>query len=161
MEFTDVYMPSKRGTNHFWVMKSDSLYYHYNIATNTLSKEGYKQVENFKNGMAYVTPVDMQVEECMLNRAQLAVPNTCKWNLYQIDLEKSKKTFGYLVSTDDVQLINKPISTLYVDAVREKILELGHCILTEMEQKNILLEVTRENRSYELENIIGEEEWNY
>lgn len=30
-----------------------------------------------------------------------------------------------------------------------------------MESKNLLLEITQENRSYPLDEVIGEEEWNY
>ena len=161
MEFADVYMPTERGTKDFWVMESDSLYYHYNIAAKKLSKDGYKRVANFKNGIAHVAPADMKLEDCMLNRAQLAVPNTPKSNLYALDLEQYRNAFGYLVSTDDVVLINRPVSTLYIDAVRKRIAELGHSVPTEIEKKKILLDVTRENRSYELEKPIGEEEWNY
>lgn len=161
MEFADVHLPSERETKDFWVMKSDSLYYHYSIVTNKLSNDGYKRVSNFKDGIAHAAPADMKLEDCMLNRAQLAVPDTPKSSLYALDLEKCRYAFGYLVSTDDVVLINRPVSTLYIDAVRKKIAELGHSVPTEIEKKNILLDVTRKNRSYELEKPIGEEEWNY
>lgn len=160
-EYVSLSFPSERGANHFWVMKSDSLFYHYNVTTGKLATTGYKRADNFKDGIAHVMPVDFKLKDCMLNRAQLNKPNTPRATLYTGEIESFVNSFGYLVSVDDEVVFDCPVSTLYVDAVRKKIAELGHKVPTEREKKQILLDVTSENRSYGLKETIGEEEWNY
>ena len=96
-----------------------------------------------------------------MNRAQLVVPNTAKATIDTLTISKYIGSFGYLLNTDDVLLFDIPVSTLYKDKVIEEIQKRGGDALTESEKKNILLNVTRENRSYGLKEILGEEEWNY
>lgn len=160
-EYEYVTLPSERNAKHFWVKKSDNLYYHMNTLTNKLSKQGYKTVGNFKNGIALVLPSNMRVSDTQVNRAQLFVPNTAKATIDTLDISKNTSNFGYLLTTDDVLLFDIPVSILYKDKVIEEIQKRGGDALTESEKKNIILNVTRENRSYGLKEILGEEEWNY
>ncbi len=160
-EFEDITLPSERNAKHFWVKKSDLLYYHVNTLTNKISEQGYKTISNFKNGVALVVPSNMKVGDTQVNRAQLVVPNTAKATIDTLTISKYIGSFGYLLNTDDVLLFDIPVSTLYKDKVIEEIQKRGGDALTESEKKNILLNVTRENRSYGLKEILGEEEWNY
>lgn len=160
-EYMNVIFPSERGANDYWVQKSDSLYYHYNVAKKKLSKNAYKDVANFMNGVALVRPADMKLEDNQVNRAQTYAPNTDNATLGAVNLDNMLGAFGYLLAADDVVIFDRPVSTLYKDAVLKKIAELGHRVPTDQEKKNILLEVTRENRSYNLDKTLGEEEWNY
>ncbi len=45
--------------------------------------------------------------------------------------------------------------------VKEEIEKRGDKHLTSNEKKALLLKVTRENRSYDLKSVLGEEEWDY
>ena len=160
-EYYNVCLPGERDTKHFWVMKSDSLYYHYNMVTNNVSGTGYKSVTNFQNGIAHVAPFGMVVSDSPINRAQMYAPNAPKADLDSVNIKKSIGAFGYLVNTEDVVLMDLPVSTMYKDAVVKEINRLGGRPLTATEMKRILLEATRENRYYDLKATLSEEEWNY
>ena len=160
-EYIDVILPSERDTKHFWVKKSDSLYYHLNLNTQKVSSTGYKAVTNFKQGLAHVAPVGMKIDSTQVNKAQMFVPNTPKSTIDALDMSKSEGAFGYLINTDDITLMDRPVSTLYIDAVKQEWENRGGRPLTETEKKNILLDVTRENRSYDLKSTLSEDEWNY
>lgn len=177
-EYSDLILPSERNAKHFWVKQSDSLYYHMNIEKNQLSYNGFKRVTNFVNGTAHVAPVGMVVEQTPINRAQLYAPgklpiiqndnnskkrpaSTSKQLTIDEEFSKNKEGFGYILNTDDVLIINVPVSVLYKDAVVKEIMNRGSKTLSASEQKAIMLDVTKENRSYDLKSVIGEEEWNY
>ena len=160
-EYANLILPSEREAKHFWVMKADSLYYHMNLTTNKVSAQGYKSASNFTDGIALVAPAGMKVEDTQVNRAQMYAPNTPKTTLDKLDITKSTDSFGYLLNKDDVLLIDLPVSTLYKDKIAKEIEKRGGKALTETEKKNILLETTRENRSYDLESTLSEDEWNY
>lgn len=161
MEYARLVLPTERNAKHFWVMKSDSLYYHMNIETNKVSPTGYKVVKNFANGIAHIAPREMKVNNTQVNRAQIFSPNASKAVLDTVDVAKHTGAFGYILNTDDVLVMDLPVSLLYKDAVMKEIGKLGNRVPTEMEKKNILLEVTRENRSYDLKSTLSEDEWNY
>lgn len=160
-EYADITLPSERDSKHLWVMKGDSLYYHYNVPAQKLSATGYKAVSNFKEGIAHVAPVGMVLNDTPINRAQLFAPNTAKMTIDAADITKSKDAFGYLLDTNDILLIDQPVSTMYKDEITKEIKIRGNRKLTESEKKDILLYVTRENRSYDLKSKISEDEWNY
>ena len=103
----------------------------------------------------------MQIDDTPLNRAQVFEPNTPKTTIYAWDMSNSVNAFGYIINTDDVILMDLPVSTLYMDAVVKEIEKRGVRTLSSAEKKNILLDVTRENRSYDLNSILNEDEWNY
>lgn len=161
IKYVDFKLPTEPNARHYWVQKSDSLFYHYNLDSGKESKTGYSIVDNFKDGYAIVAPVDMKINDNMVTRAQTCKPNTAKSDIDVIEMKKMRAYFGYLLNTEDVLVMDRPVSVAYRDAVIKKIAEYKGKKLTEQDKKNILLEVTRENRSYNLNATLDEEEWNY
>lgn len=161
IEYTDVCLPGERNTKHVWVKGGDSLFYHFNIPAQRLSAAGYKAVGNFVDGIALVQPAGMNIADTPLNRALLYVPNTPKVTLDAAKVSEHCDAYGYLLNTDDVLLMDIPVTTLYKDEVVKVIKRLGNRQLTESEKKAVLLYVTRENRSYDLKSKIAEDEWDY
>ena len=159
--FANVVFPSERNTKHMWVTKEDSLFYHYNLQTNQISTTGYKRVDNFKEDIAHVAPTDMIVDNTPLNRAQLFLPNAVKTDIDNVDVAKNIDKFGYLINTNDEVLMDMPVSVAYKDLIVKEIQKRNGRTLTSMEKKNILLEATRENRSYDLNATLSKNEWNY
>lgn len=160
-EYEDMHIPSERNTKHFWVQKSDSLYYHFNLKTNKLSDIGYKVVYNFKNGMAYVVPQGLVVEDTPVNRAQTYAPNTPKATLDALDMSKMQGCYVNIINDKDEMVFDLPVSTMYKDTVRDILIKRGNKMLSDSEKKEIILDVTRENRTYDLDKVISENEWNY
>lgn len=161
-QYAKLYYPEERGTTQFWVMKQDSLFYHYNSLTKKVGKDGYKYVTNFRDGVALAVPVGMKTDDNQVNRALLYAPNTKKETLDKIDMSKHQGGyFGFLVAEDDKVVMDRPVTTMYQEAVIKKIRERGQDKLTESDKKAILLDVTTENRSYDLKSTLDENEWNY
>ena len=67
----------------------------------------------------------------------------------------------HLLNVNDELVINQPISTLYKDKFVKEIMKYDYEKLSESEKKRILLEITRDNRVYDLKSEIGAEEWDY
>lgn len=160
-EYINVILPSEYNTKHFWAQKSDSLFYHINLDTKTQSNSGYKAVTNFVNGFAHVEPVTMLVDDTPVNRAQMYPPHTPKAIIDSLDISKCVDSFGYILSTEDILLFDFPVSTEYKERVLKEMEKLGNRALTRTEKKKILLDVTKENRSYDLNSTLNEDEWNY
>lgn len=159
--YDNILIPIEKDAQHFWVQKSDSLYYHYNATTNSVAQKGFKQATNFENGFAHVQPSDMTLPNTQVYKSQIYLPNTAQSTIAGADIKKSKDAFGVIVNTDDIIVFDKPVSTLYVSAVKKRLSEHGGGILTETETKNILLDITRENRTYDIKTVIGEDDWDY
>lgn len=159
--YAGIVFPSERNAKHLWVTKDDSLFYHYNLQTNQIATTGYKRVDNFKDGIAHVAPTDMIVDNTPLNRAQLFLPNAVKTDIDNVDVAKNIDKFGYLINTNDEVLMDMPVSVAYKDLIVKEIQKRNGRALTSMEKKNILLEATRENRSYDLNATLSKNEWNY
>ena len=151
LEYASLKLPTERNAQHFWVMKSDSLYYHYHVEKQFADKTGYRATGNFHKGIAMVAPVNLILEDTPINRAQLFKPNASAADLAAADLTKSRDSFGYILrAEDDVIIFNRPVSTLYIDAVATAIWAKGNRDLSDFEKKDLLLEVTKGNRSYSL-----------
>lgn len=161
VEFSSIVMPTEYDMKHFWVMKEDSLFYHYNTEKKSIASVGYKLVSNFKDGIALAQPTNVLFKDTPLNRALLFVPGTKKEDIDKIDFEKHTNALGYMISTDDRVIFDMPLSPLYKDAVIEEMERLGKSVLSKSEKKNILLKVTEKNRSYELNTTISDEDWDY
>lgn len=159
--YVDIMYPSKKGEKDLWVKKADNLFYHYHADTKKLAPRGYESASNFTDGVAHVRPVDMQLDETEVNHAQVYVPNTIHTKIDSVEIEKYRFGFGYLLKANDQWLLDLPVSALYVTPVMDRMKKLGYRNLSEAEKKNILLEVTRENRSYGLKETLKEDEWNY
>lgn len=160
-EYANLILPSEKNTTQYWVMKSDSLFYHLNLNSNKLSDKGYKYVTNFKDGIAHVAPLNIKIDDTKLNKAQLFSPHASLKSLEEADLSKSQQAFGYLISEDDAFLCDIPVSSLYVSKVVEAIKKKGGKALTGFEARNVLLNATTENRSYNITQLLSEDEWNY
>lgn len=161
LSYKKIVLPSERGCQDFWVMKSDSLFYHFNVTSQKIYDLGYEAVANFSKGIAHVRPVGMKIENSEVNRSQLFAPNTNHKDIASVNPEGRRECFGYLVNTNDVVLFDLPASTTYVELVMEQLKKRGNRKLTEAEKKNILLDITKENRSYDLNSVLDEDEWNY
>ena len=136
------------------------MYYHYHVTSKTLAKTGYESANNFHNGIALVRPVGMKLEDNEVNRAQMFAPNTNHKEIASVKISESIGYFGYLINSEDLVLFDLPVSTFYLDSVVEK-LKQSTKKLTEAAKRNILLDVTKENRSYNLKSTLDENEWNY
>lgn len=160
-EYIDLILPSEYDTEDFWVKKQDSLFYHLHPKTGKLSSIGYKSVTNFVDGIAHVTPTTMTVNDTPVNRAQIFKPNATKTEIDGLELSKYTESFGLLLNTEDVLIFDKPVSKLYKKMVLEELKKHGNKTLTDSKKMNILLNVTKENRSYNLKSTLSEEEWDY
>lgn len=162
-EYENFIFPTERGAKHFWGLKADKLCHHINLEKGTVAETGYKGVLNFNDGYAMVVPKDLKVESTLINRAQMFAPNTDNASIAGYDVSKGKEElkYGYIINTDDVVVMDEPVTTVTYDEVVNVIKEKGGRPLTPHEKKDILLEVTKTNRSYEIKTTIGEEEWNY
>ncbi len=160
-KYDNLILPSEKNSMHYWVMKSDSLFYHLNLNNNSLSDNGYKYATNFKNGIAHVAPLNIDIDDTKLNKAQLFAPHASLKALEEADLSKFQIAFGYLINEDDALLCEMPVSSLYVSEVIEAIKKKGGKALTKSEAKNVLLNATKENRSYNITQLLSDDEWNY
>lgn len=161
LSYEAIILPENRNTTDFWVKKSDGLYYHYNTKKKSLANTGFKAAQNFKDGFALVLPVNLTIEDNSLTRAQCYVPNTHPDTLAKVDLSKMTNSFGYIVDVNDNVVMNIPVSTLYEEPVRKYLIQAKGVNLSDGVKRRILLHVTRENRTYDLKAVLGEEEWDY
>lgn len=161
IEYSDIVLPSEKHATHYWVKKPDSLFYYYNVERSELSPIGYKAVRNFSKGYAYVVPVGMNVANTSVNRAQVYAPGTDSAKIDKADIDEHKDAFVNIIDTNGNMVFDLPVSTLYVDKVRKEIETHNVSGLTLAQKRNILLDITKENRSYDMKSKLGEEEWNY
>lgn len=159
-KYLNYLLPEEKNTRHFWVMKADSLYYHLDLDNNNEATVGYKKVTNFKNGVAFVIPQSIAVADTPRNRALLFKPNTKLSTIKEQKFSEAISLFGYIMNTDNKMVFSLPVTALYVEKVLGELKKYTQPIgMTE--QKNIILEVTKENRSYDLKSVISDEDWNY
>ena len=161
IKYSSLRFPEEFDSKDFWVVKEDSLYYHYNTTRKSLGKTGYKDVLNFEDNVACVAPVGLKIENTTLNRALLYIPNVSQATIKEADVTKKQGSFAYLLNANDEIIFDLPVTYYYSKLVLEEMRKLGNRKLREYEKKNILLKVTQENRTYDLKTTIGEEEWNY
>ncbi len=159
--YASVIYPSERGAQNLWLTKDDKLYYHFHVGTKKLAPTGYEYVTNFYKSVAHVRPVGMKLESTEVNKAQLFQPNADHAMIDTVNVENYKDSFGYLLTDKDEYLIDMPISSLYITSVANRLEQQNFRPLTEAEKKNLLLSVTRENRSYKLKETLSEAEWDY
>ena len=162
LEYEDVAIAAERNAKEIWVKKADSLFYHYNINKSQESGKGYKYINNYKDGIALVTPYGFTPADNLINKCLFYTPYTPLATINALKPSEKVGYYGILIDEDDNVLFDQPITNgIYQDRVREYMKAHGNKALTKMEAKNLLLEITKENRSYPLNEVIGEEEWNY
>lgn len=162
LEYEDVAIAAERNAKEIWVKKADSLFYHYNINKSQESGKGYKYINNYKDGIALVTPYGFTPADNLINKCLFYTPYTPLATINALKPSEKVGYYGILIDENDNVLFDQPITNgIYQDRVREYMKAHGNKALTKMEAKNLLLEITQENRSYPLNETIGEEEWNY
>lgn len=161
LDYSNLILPIARNTDHFWVMKSDSLFYHYNAITKNTSSEGYKNVFNFSNSIACVTPSNIEIENNQINKAQLFKENTEQSIIDNANVQDSKDAFFIIIDTNDNVIFDLPVSAYYLEYVKDAIAKNNYRKLTKSEERCILLEATLSNRSYNIKSKLTEDDWNY
>ncbi len=132
MEYKDVVSPGERNAQHFWVKKSDSLWYHYNYPEKILSKTGYSIVNNFVDQYAFVLPKGMK-----------------------------DGTYINIINVNDEDMFGQLVPFTHAKEIRRELKKHQSEQLTQNEKKILLLDVTKGSRSYKLNSIISETEWDY
>ncbi len=160
VKYIEILNPTSRNQQDYWVQQSDSLFYHFKVSDKSVGKDGYESVSNFTDGIALARPTGMKLENTEVNRAQAFAPNASHADISSVDLEKNKNLFGYLVNTNNQVIFDIPVSSIYIEQIKN-ILKNHPQSLSKAEKKNILLEVTKENRCYDLKSTLSEDEWNY
>lgn len=160
IKYINIQNPTVRNQQDFWVQKSDSLLYHFNVSDKSVASTGFEHTLNFNDGIALARPAGMKLNNTEINRAQAFAPNSSHADISAVNLEKKKDLFGYLVNTQNEVIFDLPVSSIYLKQVID-LLKANSKSLTETEKKNILLEVTKENRCYDLKSTLSEDEWNY
>ncbi len=160
-QYASVVEPSERGAQHFWVTKNDKRYYHYNAAVQKQAPTGYAMAYNFYKSVAQVRPVNMKLENSDINKAQVLPPNTPQVKIDTVQVQNYAKDFGYLLSDKDELLFDRPVYVSNIGTVLSALEKVNFRKLNETEKKALLLYVTRQNRSYKLNETIGEDEWDY
>lgn len=160
IEYNDIVFPVQFNSTHLFVKKSDGYFYHYNSETNKLSDKALQSVfSSFKNGLAFVRPKELKVDSSIVNRALMCEPNTPIATV--IATKFNEKEFGYLLSTDDNYVMDLPLTRLYYKEIADEIEKREFKPFTDGEKKNLILRLTGGNRSYNLNTVIEETEWNY
>lgn len=166
-EFESMLKPSCEGQREYWVKKTDGLWYNYNVAMKQLFEAGYKDVESFKNGFAWVRPEGFIVPENQLNRALLglqspvATSSKDKDAPVQLTFGQLESTFGIIIGKDGTTYFDAPIPLSLYPKVVDIINRHYMRPLTKSEAKKVLLYLSREHRSYPLNGQVEEENWDF
>ena len=76
-------------------------------------------------------------------------------------MSKMQGCYVNIINDKDEMVFDLPVSTMYKDKVRDILVKRGDKILSDSEKKDLILDITRENRTYDLNKVISENEWNY
>jgi len=162
LEYEDIAIATERNAKEFWVKKADSLFYHYNINKAQESAKGYKYVTNYKDGIALVTPYGFTPADNLINKCLFFTPYTPLATISALKPSEKVGHYGILIDENDNVLFDQAMTVgIYQDRVRAYMKAHGNKALTKTETKNLLLEITNENRSYPIDEEISEDEWNY
>ena len=105
-------------------------------------------------GEQLALPKGMVVADNTTNRTLMLLQNVASFTNWP-------KYFGQIISSEDKVLFDLPITAILKEKVLERLKEFGNRPLRESEKKNLLLELTKEYRSYSLKETLSEDEWNY
>lgn len=146
-EFKDVKQADCKDVEYVWVKKNDALWYRYNVADSTVSDVGYKDVLNYKNNVAYVKPKNIKGHP--------------KFVVYA---EKDQSFI--MVDNKDNVIMQTAISKYLINLIGESIMkykqEHGIDKFTLLQERRMLLELTKSLRSYPLQaGEIDESQWDY
>lgn len=188
IQYDEVSAPSGKNESDIWVANEDKidsvLYYHYNFLTKVQDTTAYTHVYPFCHGTALGLPKGMIIANNAVNRALLPLQNgnlnvavgEDMWAKLIIGINKVQATdsltnvtfdaaksalFGLIIDSDGEVLFDLPITLAFKDKVLAKLKAYGNRPLNETEKKDILLDLTKANRSYGLKETLSEDEWNY
>lgn len=151
-EFTDFVTIAQYNPTNVFVQKGDSLFYNYVIATGKTLEEGFKVAYPFVDGIAWVRPVDTDIENSVLNRGLMSCSEK--------NFEKYESEFGYLVDTDNYIMFPPVVNRYFIPQARQAILKAGNA-LSRIEAQRMLLNFSRGDRRYRISETIGAEDWDY
>jgi len=106
----------------------------------------YQAIENFKDGFAWVQPVNFPPQDTFFNKIQRGLDND--------------SAMGYIVDTNDAIVSPLPVARKYAAAFRKALIE-GNGVLSLQEARRLLLFLTIPYRTVKLSNAITEDEWDY
>ena len=158
-EYQAIIPNTSKSPDCMWVMK-DSLWYNYNIISQSISGDGYKVVvNNFDNGYSLVQPTNMTVSENVLSRSMLELPPV---NIGKEDkFNSSQNAFGFVIGKDNKQYISLPVTMNLYDKVVEYIKKNNNQPLDQSQSRRLLLSLTKKSRSYPLKDKITDDNWDY
>lgn len=158
-EYENIISNTYKYPDCMWVMK-DSLWYNYNIVSQSISEDGYKVVvSNFDNGYSLVQPNNMTVGETVLSRSMLELPSL---NIGKDDkFNNSQNAFGFVIGKDNKQYISLPVTMNLYEKVVEYIKKNNNQPLDQSQSRRLLLSLTKKSRSYPLTDKITDDNWDY
>lgn len=158
IRYDDIYPPAAKDEQDIWVICKEQdnkgLFYHYNLQTKVQGTTAYVTAFPFVRGTALALPKGMVVADNTTNRTLMLLQNVASFTNWP-------KYFGQIISSEDKVLFDLPVTAMLKEKVLEKLKEFGNRTLRESEKKNLLLELTKEYRSYGLKETLSEDEWNY
>ena len=132
--YLNMVFPVEKGSTNVWVMKSDSLYYNYDMVNQKELKAPFTNVSPFKNGMAWASPKDDAF---------------------------AQNKFGILIDKTNTPLVDKGFPYSYLSKVEEKIKENGGKALTSDQSNKFILKLIRGVERYDIEGIVPATSWDY
>lgn len=147
--YEDITSTSAPNTKALYVKKSDKLWYVYNVEKKKEVSKGYKGGGYFVDGIAWVKPDNMKVEDNSVYRALDGGTGV------------NSENFGYVIDEEGNQLVTVPVPTNRIAEIRDEIIKKGKRQLTKSEMKNMLLRMSVRSRHYQLNTPIDESNWDY
>ncbi len=154
-EFKEVALIDSTDPECVWVLKDDMLWYNYNVSNNNLGNKGYLQCSNFANGFAWVKPKNLIVENNAITQAMI---NTVAKNTSSKDFSVE---YVIVVGEDNQVYYDWPIPQALFEKVVDIINTKYKRPLTKAEMKRVGLYITRDVRSYPLNETIRNENWDF
>lgn len=152
-DYDDIVKCETGNPNNVWVCKEDQVYYNFDIGSQRIVGEGMRVATNFQNGLAWVVPQALEIEEN-------AIFSGLK-ELYNIKIaSKIPTSFGILVDTNGNRMSHIPVPQAMFPIISNAIMKNGGH-LTYSNERRILLSHTRSVRVYDLSSTIENEGWDY
>ncbi len=146
--FKDILLNEKKNPNCVWVQEQqDTLWHIYTIATATVDSIGYADVINFVDGYAWVKPKDL-----FLPRNKITVG---------LELLSDVKTFGTIIGENGQTYFSEPITLSFFPKVVEIINKHFKKPLTKAQAHKVSLFLTRDKRTYPMNDKIAEDNWDF
>ena len=173
--YVQLTMPVENDAAYVWAKKDDSLWYKVNVYSGKEGETGYVSVEPFKNGMAWVRPLDIKGQAGLLGNVLLD-----KKIIAGTDEEKAKKVnkknnddeyvspvdmsgdpdWGIIINEQGETVFPEAINRRYAPEAKRAVMEKGG-VLSVADAHNLLLHLSVSKREYPMNIKIDEDEWDY